>query len=55
MINTQFSKVGRTYPKMEKDQLDTKTSRERILFSMQNENKTVQTVKDSKVIRLNSK
>lgn len=55
MMNTQYSRVGRSYPKMVSNVLDTKSTKVRISFSIIEENKSVGIPTDSKVIRLLTK
>jgi hypothetical protein len=48
-MNTQYSRVGKTYPKMDRTVLSSKSTRDRNSFSMTEENKTVHTQTNSSV------
>lgn len=50
-MNTQYSRVGRTYPKMDSTLISRKPNRDCNSFSVTEENRTVQTQTDSTVSR----
>jgi hypothetical protein len=54
-MNSQYSRVGRTYPKIGSTLLSTKSTRDRNSFSITEENKGIQTPINSKVSRLINK
>lgn len=51
IMNTQYSRVGRIYPKMDYNELVRKTTRDRNSFHITEENKTIQTQTNSTVSR----
>ena len=51
IMNAQYSRVGRTYPKMDSTLISGKPNRDCNSFSITEENRTVQTQTDSTVSR----